>query len=224
VSRGLFITLEGGEGSGKTTVIQAITQYLNEQGHQVQVTREPGGIRISEKIRNIILDRSHTEMDGRTEALLYAAARRQHLVEKIAPALESGHIVLCDRFIDSSLAYQGVARELGLEEVWSINQFAIDDCMPDLTLYLDVTPEIGLQRIATNRSDEINRLDLEKKSFHNKVREGYLLLAERYKERIVIINANQNKEQVLHDALEVINSYLARKKKEKNVSSSNFTV
>lgn len=224
MSRGLFITLEGGEGSGKTTVIQAITQYLNEQGHQVQVTREPGGIRISEKIRNIILDRSHTEMDGRTEALLYAAARRQHLVEKIAPALESGHIVLCDRFIDSSLAYQGVARELGLEEVWSINQFAIDDCMPDLTLYLDVTPEIGLQRIATNRSDEINRLDLEKKSFHNKVREGYLLLAERYKERIVIINANQNKEQVLHDALEVINSYLARKKKEKNVSSSNFTV
>ena len=148
MSKGLFITFEGGEGSGKTTVIQTVAEQLTKQGYKVLVTREPGGIPIAEKIRGVILDKAHTEMDSRTEALLYAAARRQHLVEKVSPALDTGHIVLCDRFIDSSLAYQGIARGLGIEEVWAINQFAIGEFMPELTLYLDVSPEVGVERIA----------------------------------------------------------------------------
>lgn len=208
MSKGLFITFEGGEGSGKTTVIQTVAEQLTKQGYKVLVTREPGGIPIAEKIRGVILDKAHTEMDSRTEALLYAAARRQHLVEKVSPALDTGHIVLCDRFIDSSLAYQGIARGLGIEEVWAINQFAIGEFMPELTLYLDVSPEVGLERIALNRANEVNRLDLEKKSFHEKVRMGYLLLAERFNERIVTINAEQSKKVVLEHSLAVIHEYL----------------
>lgn len=126
MNKGLFITFEGGEGAGKTTVLTKVEQWLKEKGHALLRTREPGGITIAEKIRTVILDIEHTEMDGRTEALLYAAARRQHLVEKVLPALEKGNIVLCDRFIDSSLAYQGYARGLGIDEVLSINEFAIE--------------------------------------------------------------------------------------------------
>lgn len=220
MSKGLFITFEGGEGSGKTTVIQAIAEQLIKQGYKVLVTREPGGIPIAEKIRAVILDKSHTSMDCRTEALLYAAARRQHLVEKVSPALDNGHIVLCDRFIDSSLAYQGIARGIGLDEVWAINQFAIDQFMPTLTLYLDIDPKIGLERIALNRTNEVNRLDLENILFHNQVREGYLLLADRYKERIVKVDAEQSKQAVFTEALEVINRHLIAKKKEIDTASS----
>lgn len=211
MSNGVFITFEGGEGSGKTTVIQAVAEHLKKQGYQVLVTREPGGIPIAEKIREVILDTSHTAMDSRTEALLYAAARRQHLVEKVSPALKSGHIVLCDRFIDSSLAYQGVARGLGIEQVWSINEFAIGEFMPELTLFLDISPEVGLKRIALHRVDEVNRLDLEKKSFHEQVRLGYLQLAEKYQDRIVKINADQSKEAVLQQSLQTINKHLLEK-------------
>lgn len=143
-----FITLEGVEGSGKSTIINFIKDSLEKSGQKVVVTREPGGIDIAEQIRSVILDRNNTKMEGRTEALLYAAARRQHLVEKVIPALKAGNIVLCDRFIDSSLAYQGYARGLGINEVYSVNKFAIEDVMPDLTLYLDLDPQIGLNRIA----------------------------------------------------------------------------
>src|SRR5690606_33256154 len=131
--KGYFITFEGGEGAGKTTTIQLLEQKLKQMGYDVLTTREPGGIAIAEEIRKVILNPANTEMDARTEALLYAAARRQHLVEKVYPALKRGKIVLCDRFIDSSLAYQGHARGLGMDEVFSINQFAIQDCMPALT-------------------------------------------------------------------------------------------
>src|SRR6478609_10427971 len=123
---GTFITFEGPEGAGKTTIIHMVQQKLIQEGYTIVLTREPGGIRIAEQIREIILNPSHTAMDARTEALLYAAARRQHLVEKVEPALRQGLTVLCDRFVDSSLVYQGYARGLGMEEVWSINQFAID--------------------------------------------------------------------------------------------------
>ncbi len=129
-------------------------------------------------------------MDARTEALLYAAARRQHLVEKVKPALEEGKIVLCDRFVDSSLAYQGHARGLGIDEVLSINQFAIEKMMPDLTIYFDIEPELGLQRINKNKGREVNRLDLEHLEFHNRVREGYHLVMERFPERMVKIDAS----------------------------------
>ncbi|MFH5186721.1 dTMP kinase [Paenibacillus sp. TAB 01] len=196
MERGCFITFEGGEGAGKTTVIERLAGELTAAGHQVMVTREPGGVDIAEQIRSVILDMKNTRMDGRTEALLYAAARRQHLVEKVIPALEAGSVVLCDRFLDSSLAYQGYARGLGVDEVYTVNRFAIDDMMPELTIYLDVSPEVGLSRISSNKDRERNRLDAEKLSFHQTVREGYRKLLEQYPERIVLFNAEEDHESV----------------------------
>jgi dTMP kinase len=196
MERGCFITFEGGEGAGKTTVIERLAADWTKAGYRVTMTREPGGVDIAEQIRNVILNLDNTRMDGRTEALLYAAARRQHLVEKVAPALERGDIVLCDRFIDSSLAYQGYARGLGIEEVYSINQFAIHEMMPDVTVYFDLLPEIGIARINNNKDREQNRLDVEKLSFHQRVREGYLQLAERFSERIMKIDASGDPESV----------------------------
>ncbi|MBM7109369.1 Thymidylate kinase [Brevibacillus laterosporus] len=204
VNAGMFISLEGGDGAGKSTAIALLEKRVTEQGLAVLVTREPGGVDIAEQIREVILNRENTKMDGRTEALLYAAARRQHLVEKVIPALEQGKIVLCDRFIDSSLAYQGVARGLPTDEIFAINQFAIQDRMPDLTFYLDVSPEVGLARIEANSSREKNRLDLEKVSFHTRVREGYELLITKFPERIVRINADQPIEQVVDEMLTIM--------------------
>ncbi|WP_050183711.1 dTMP kinase [Domibacillus robiginosus] len=205
---GLFITIEGPEGAGKTTVLQRVVEELEKKGHPVVQTREPGGIAIAEQIRSVILNTNNTEMDARTEALLYAAARRQHLAEKVVPALQKGCIVLCDRFVDSSLAYQGYARGLGMEEVASINAFAIDGMMPALTLLFDVRPEIGLARIHRHNGREVNRLDLEGLSFHQKVREGYLKLADSNRDRIVIIDAEQEQEQVYRSALSQIEKVL----------------
>jgi dTMP kinase len=195
--RGKFITLEGGEGSGKTTMIGRIGSYFEERGIPYVVTREPGGIEIAEKIRSIILDPLHTAMDARTEALLYAAARSQHLAEKVEPALRAGKAVICDRFVDSSLVYQGYARGLGIENVWAINRFAIGDLMPDVTLYLDIEPEVGLARIDAHDGREVNRLDLENLEFHRKVREGYFLLKKQFPERIRVIDASMKQEDVL---------------------------
>lgn len=211
LSNGLFITIEGGEGAGKTSLIQHLANTLEQMGRSVVVTREPGGILIAEKIRSLVLDRELTMMDARTEALLYAAARRQHLVEKVIPALEEGKAVLCDRFVDSSLAYQGYARGLGMEEVWGINQFAIGDIMPDLTIYMDVSPEVGLSRISRSPDREVNRLDLERQSFHEKVREGYRLLLQKFPERIQLVNAEEEPEKVLDAAVAVLRSRLEGK-------------
>lgn len=201
---GLFITVEGPEGAGKTTVIQMIAEEMEKEGYPVLLTREPGGIRIAEKIREIILNRDHQEMDPKTEALLYAAARRQHLVEKVNPALQEGKIVLCDRFIDASLAYQGYARKIGVDEVFQINRFAIENRMPDLTIYFDIEPELGLARIRKSRHDQVNRLDLENMAFHHRVREGYLLLCERFPERITKINARLPVEEVKRNVKQII--------------------
>lgn len=194
--RGQFITLEGGEGSGKTTMIASLDSYFREKGTPYIVTREPGGIEIAEKIREIILNPLHTAMDARTEALLYAAARSQHLAEKVEPALAAGKTVVCDRFVDSSLVYQGYARGLGMDNVWSINRFAIGDLMPDVTFYLDIEPEVGLERINAHQGREVNRLDLESLEFHHKVREGYLLLKKQFPERIRIIDASGTPDEV----------------------------
>ncbi|WP_419875944.1 dTMP kinase [Candidatus Pristimantibacillus sp. PTI5] len=207
--KGVFITIEGGEGAGKSTLIEQLSNKMLQRGKMVTTTREPGGIPIAEQIRNVILDREHVAMDARTEALLYAAARRQHLVEKVAPALEQGQMVICDRFVDSSLAYQGHARGLGMDEVWAINQFAIQDLMPDLTIYMDVSPEVGLRRISQAAEREINRLDLEKHSFHEKVREGYLQLLQQNPVRMMRIDAEQSPEKVFHDVLSAIDSRFA---------------
>ncbi|MNV30300.1 Thymidylate kinase [compost metagenome] len=201
---GFFITLEGGEGSGKTTVLGRVTAYLQNRSMPYRITREPGGVEIAEKIRSIILDPAHTAMDARTEALLYAASRSQHLAEVVEPALREGLTVLCDRFVDSSLVYQGHARGLGIEEVWSINRFAIGNRMPDLTFYLDVDPEIGLSRIAANQEREVNRLDLESLSFHKKVREGYQLLAQANPDRIVVLDSNRPIHMVEQDIVRTL--------------------
>lgn len=206
---GYFITLEGGEGAGKTSILQLVEQALVEKGYDVLATREPGGIEIAEKIRHIILDPAHTVMDPRTEALLYAAARRQHLMEKVLPALEQGKIVLCDRFIDSSLAYQGYARGLGIEEVFTINQFAIQNCMPDLTLFFDIEPKKGLERITANKDREKNRLDLEKLHFHEQVYEAYHLIVKKFPKRIQVIDAEQSMEQVSVQVMKSINQFFA---------------
>lgn len=204
MNKGKFIVFEGGEGSGKTTMIELIYNLLIENGIDCIKTREPGGIKISEDIRSIILDKNNTAMDGRTEALLYAAARRQHLVEKVIPALESNKVVLCDRFIYSSLAYQGYAREIGLQDVYMINKFAIEDFMPDLNILFDLNPEVGLQRINKSESREINRLDLEKIDFHNKVREGYKILAKDEKNKIVVINAEKSIDEIFLEIKDII--------------------
>ena len=201
MKKGIFITIEGGEGAGKSSLIEKLAHTMLERGHEPIVTREPGGIPISERIREVILDREHVNMDARTEALLYAASRRQHLVEKVLPALDQGRVVICDRFIDSSLAYQGYARGLGMEEIWSINEFAIQGVLPELTIFMDVSPEVGLSRIARAAEREVNRLDLEKHAFHERVREGYLQLVEQYPERIVRINAERPRIEVFHDVL-----------------------
>lgn len=206
----MFITIEGPEGSGKTTAVDTAVKKLEEMGYTIVRTREPGGTPIAEQIRNVILDKSNTAMDGRTEALLYAASRRQHLVEKVWPALKEGKIVVCDRYLDSSLAYQGGARGLGIEEVLNVNLFATENTFPDLTLLFDLPPEVGLSRIASNASREVNRLDLEKLEFHKKVRETFLFLAKSYPNRYVIIDATKSKEEVAKETLEVIKARLCK--------------
>ncbi|MDG5789960.1 dTMP kinase [Evansella sp. AB-P1] len=194
---GLFVTFEGGEGAGKTTVLREIKKRLDEKGKKVVMTREPGGSIIAEKIREIILDPAHTEMDSRTEALLYAAARRQHLVERIVPSLTEGYNILCDRFIDSSLVYQGVARKIGIEEVFKINLFATDGLMPHKTLFFDIDPEIGLKRIASHGGREYNRLDRETLDFHYLVRQAYSDLQKKHPERIQLIDASETLDNVI---------------------------
>ena len=208
MKKGLFITVEGPEGAGKSTILSELFHRLEQDGFDVVLTREPGGISIAEQIREVILNTNNTEMDKRTEALLYAAARRQHLVEKVIPALDAGKIVMCDRFIDSSLAYQGNARGIGMNEVMDINQFAIEDKMPDLTLYFDIDPEEGLKRIAKHNGREVNRLDLESVEFHTHVREGYQKVIKQYPDRIRVVDASRSKDEVFNDAYEIVTRYL----------------
>jgi len=206
----MFITIEGPEGSGKTTAVNYAVEQLEKMGYQIVRTREPGGTPIAEQIRNVILDKNNVAMDKRTEALLYAASRRQHLVEKVWPALKEGKIVICDRYLDSSLAYQGGARELGVDNVLAVNSFATEGTFPDLTLLFDIDPQIGLARISANSEREVNRLDLEKIEFHNKVRNTFLELAKRYKDRFVVIDASKSREEVAKKTLEVILSRICK--------------
>lgn len=209
MTKGIFITIEGPEGAGKTTILRMLAEKLQIDGVKVLQTREPGGIEIAEQIRKVILDKGNTAMDPRTEALLYAAARRQHLVEKVKPALEGGYVVICDRFIDSSLAYQGYARKLGMDEVYGINSFAIEGMMPQMTLYFDIDPVLGLERIKKSDEREINRLDLETLRFHQDVREGYHLLLKRFPERIVLLNAALPINTVFKEAYEKVKELLS---------------
>jgi len=208
ISRPCVISIEGGEGAGKSTIIKEVADFLSKKSRPFIITREPGGVRISEEIRRIILNKEFIEMDARTEALLFAAARRQHLVEKVFPALEKGNIVIFDRFVDSSLVYQGYVRDIGIDEVFKINEFAIEGFMPDLTLYIDVEPAVGLMRINNNPDREINKLDLEGLSFHEKVREGYQKLMTLYPNRIVMIDGNDALSNVVDAVLKQIEEHI----------------
>lgn len=207
--KGRLITLEGPDGAGKTTVLKALVPALEAEGYQVMTTREPGGVEIAEKIREVILDVTHTQMDDKTELLLYIAARRQHLVEKVLPALAQGKLVLVDRFIDSSVAYQGYGRGLSVDDIKWLNAYAIEGVSPDLTLLFDVPSEVGLARIQAADEREVNRLDLERLDMHQRVRKGYLELAESDPERIQVIDASQPLDEVVARALEAIKKELA---------------
>lgn len=206
----MFITFEGGEGAGKSTAIKRIVEKLTSEGYEIVLTREPGGTPIAEEIRNVILDKKNTAMDPRTEALLYAASRRQHLVEKVVPALKEGKLVLCDRFLDSSLAYQGGARGIGIDTVYNMNLFATEGMLPDLTILFDIKPEEGLARIAANSQREVNRLDVEKLTFHNKVRDSFHELAKKFPERFVIVDASKTPDEVFADAYKAIEDRLKK--------------
>lgn len=189
-----FITFEGGEGSGKSSAILEIKTRLESIGYSVVVTREPGGIKIAEDIRNIILDVDNTAITYETEALLYAASRTQHLHQKVLPALENNQIVLCDRYLDSSLAYQGYGRDLGFDDVLDINKYALK-FMPEKTFFIDVKPEVALKRIV-NR-DKQDRLDLEAIDFHNKVYNGYLEVVRRYSDRVEVIDGTLELNEII---------------------------
>ena len=208
MKKGLLVSLEGPDGAGKSSVLEALVPILEENGHQVVTTREPGGVPISEAIREVILDQKNTEMDGKTELLLYIASRRQHLIEKVLPALESGKLVIMDRFIDSSVAYQGFGRGLSVSDIEWLNRFATDGLKPDVTLYFDLDVEEGLARIARNKNREVNRLDLEGLDMHKRVRQGYLYAFENEPDRIVKIDASQTLESVVQDSLAILNKRL----------------
>ncbi|MDO4855557.1 MAG: dTMP kinase [Limosilactobacillus gorillae] len=204
---GRFISFEGPDGAGKTSVLNNIRQALiNQLGTQVLYTREPGGNQIAEQIRAVLLDKQNTAMDDWTEAFLYAASRRQHVVQTLKPALEAGKLILCDRYLDSSIAYQGGGRNLGVDKIWELNQYAIDGLLPDLTIFLDLPVETGLARIEKGRAETINRLDEQTVNFHRRVRQAYLTLQERFPDRIVKINADQDLNQVIEDVHRAIHA------------------
>jgi dTMP kinase len=187
--KGLFVAFEGPDGCGKSTQIRFLAEYLTEKGLDVVSTREPGGSPIAEVIREVILDRGNTGMAALTEALLYAAARAEHVRQVIAPALAAGRVVLCDRFVDSSIAYQGYGRGLGAKTVWRINEPAVDGFMPDVTVFMNVPPEHAFARM--NENKQYDRLENEDISFHQRVYEGYMELIQ--KPGVIVIDARGTK-------------------------------
>ena len=202
MKRGIFISIEGPDGSGKSTQIENIKKFFAEKNIEVIFTREPGGTAIGERIREILLDKNCTEMDYMTEAMLYAASRAQHVAQVIKPALAEGKVIVCDRFVDSSIAYQGYGRRLG-DSVRVINEYAVAGCMPDVTFLMKVDPGVGKGRVK-NRAAEgkaEDRLDAEKVAFHEDVYSGYLALEAQYPERIVGIDASRSIEEIREDIL-----------------------
>lgn len=192
----MFITFEGPDGGGKSTQMGLLADYLTGQGYSLFRTREPGGTSISEQIRNVLHDNKNQEMDPHAEILLYSASRAQLVAEKIRPALEQGQIILCDRFFDSTYAYQGYGHGLDLEMLQRITEFATGGLKPNLTIYLDVDPDEGLRRRQKDQNGEWNRLDDMALSFHQRVHEGYLKLIDIQPERWVRIDATQPIEDV----------------------------
>lgn len=209
---GLFITIEGADGAGKTTQIEKLKDYLSGKGYDIILCREPGGTAISEEIRKVILNKDFTEMGYMTELLLYTSARAQLVEQVIRPALNAEKTVICDRFVDSSAVYQGVARGLGVELVYQVNEYAIGDTMPDVTILLDVPGKTGIRRKKTQ--GELDRMELEADTFHEKVSDAYRSLGEKFPERIKRIDGTQKIEEI-HDQIIKIVKYVLEDKKEK---------
>lgn len=210
--KGFFITFEGVEGSGKSTQVGLLASRMKEEGYDLVVTREPGGTRIGELIRNITHGRENVDLTAAGEAYLMAAARAQLVREIIRPALIDNKFVIADRFIDSSLAYQGYGRNLGEEIIWDLNRLAIDDVIPNLTILLDVPVEVGFAR--RNGTDKIDRLDLQQKDFYDRVYKGYKNIAVKYKERYFVVDGNKSIEEIAEVIWEKV----------KNVSSIKYHV
>ncbi len=204
MKKGIFISMEGPDGSGKSTQIKYIKKYFEEKGREVVLTREPGGTDIGEKIRQIILDRENAEMTGQTEVLLYAASRAQHVSQVIKPALEAGKVVICDRFVDSSLAYQGYGRGL-LDQVKTVNQVACQGVLPDLTLFMDLAPGKSMKRIRQGSED---RIESEKMEFHERVYRGYKEMAKNQPDRIVCVDATKTVGQIRREIAERLDGLL----------------
>ena len=196
--KGYFISVEGGDGSGKSTQIRNIEAYLRERGKEVLLTREPGGTPVAEKIRALILDPANRTLTGRAEMLLYAASRAQHVEERILPALEAGKVILSDRFIDSSIAYQAYGRGLG-DMVAEVNHIATGGKMPDLTIFLNITPAAGMARKNQQDGHVLDRMELEQAAFHEKVYAGYLALVQESGGRIADIDADRPADEVFAD-------------------------
>jgi len=203
--KGKFITVEGSDGSGKTTFINSATEYLVKEGYKVITTREPGGTEFSEKVRELLFDSSN-EIDAKTESLLFCVSRRDHIIKKIIPYVEEGYIVICDRFVDSSIAYQSYGRGINKQDIIDINKYTTDGLEPDLTLYFSVDVEVGLSR--TKGRDENNRMDNESLKFYKEVKRGYDELSNDYKERIKVIDANRSYEKVEKDAFKILEGFL----------------
>lgn len=204
MKKALFIAVEGIDGSGKGTLIEKMKTYFAKENIDFVATREPGGTPLAEKIREIV---KTEKMDTFTEALLFASARRDHVQNHIKPALCEGKLVLCDRFIDSSLAYQGVGRKMGINNILDIHENILDECMPDITIYLDIHPEIAITRLISNKR-EMDRLDLEDLEFYHDVRQGYLFLAEQNKENFIIVDATKSADEVFADVKEILKKIL----------------
>lgn len=207
LEKGIFISFEGNDGSGKSTAVRGVYEELVNRGYDVIVTREPGGSKIAEKIRALILDNDNAGMDARTESLLYASSRREHVVKVIKPALEQKKVVLCDRYIDSSLAYQGYARGIGIDEVYEMNMYATEGLLPDLTVFVVADPEVGFQRIRRN-ARELDRLEQEDIKFHKDVYLGYLKTVEKFPNRIKKVNGEQALENAVKETIDVVLNFL----------------
>ncbi|MEG1608774.1 MAG: dTMP kinase [Clostridia bacterium] len=200
--RGKFITFEGCEGVGKSTQIQLLKQYLNDTQQEVVFLREPGGTNISEKIREIILSVDSVGMSSKCEAILYSAARAQLVDEVVRPSLERGQLVACDRFVDSSYAYQGQARGLGFEYVSQLISVACGDVAPDLTIFFDLSPKLGFER--KGGADKGDRLEVEKLEFHQKVYEGYKIVCEKFSDRVCVVDASSDMQSVHNQVLQIL--------------------
>ena len=202
MTRGKFITFEGCDGSGKSTQLKLLSEYLTKEGIPHIFTREPGGGKISEAIREILLSGKNMEMTDECEALLYAASRVQHLYDRVEPALAEGKLVICDRYVDSSLAYQAHARGLGVEFVSKINAFALEEYPPDVTVFIDLTPEAAFLR--KHGADENDRLEQAGMAFHKRVYEGYKAVAKAYPDRVVCVDGNQTPKEIFEEVVRVL--------------------